>query len=271
MNHSFFKPKHLQGRLSRRVYLVTACASFALFVLAWSFLAHTQVVNPLFLPSPEAVVQATYELFAYHGMAKDVLVSTYRILLGFALSALFAIPIGLLIGTYKIAEAFIEPFNDFIRYMPVVAFVPLTILWVGIGDGSKVLLIFLGTYFQLVLLVAAAASQTPKEYLEAYYLLGGDHRRVVRRVILPFAWPAIFDAMRVSAGWAWSYLVVAELVAAETGVGFKIIQALRFLKTDQIISGIIIVGLLGLTTDYAFKIAGRWLFPWTQSGTGSAV
>ncbi len=198
------------------------------------------------------------------GYAWDVSVSVYRILTGFLLSAAFAIPVGLLMGTYKPVEALIEPFNDFIRYMPVVAFVPLCILWVGTGDNQKILVIFIGTYFQLVLMVASAVSQVQREYLETYFMLAGGRAGVMRKIILPAAWPSIFNSLRIAVGWAWSYLVVAELVAADVGIGFKILQAQRFLKTPYVISSIIIIGLLGILTDFLFKLASRKFFPWMQ-------
>jgi NitT/TauT family transport system permease protein len=261
---NFFRPAQLEDKLSRSVYLVSALVTFILFFGVWSLIAASGIITPLFLPSPMAVVWAMIDSFISLGYLWDVFVSTYRILVGFFLSVALAIPVGLLMGTYKPIEALIEPFNDFIRYMPVVAFVPLCILWVGTGDNQKILVIFIGTYFQLVLMVAAAVSQVHREYLETYFMLAGSRAGVLRKVILPAAWPNIFDSMRIAAGWAWSYLVVAELVAADVGIGFKILQAQRFLKTPYVISSIILVGILGIITDYLFKLASRMFFPWMQ-------
>lgn len=261
---NFFKPSQLESKLSRSVYLLSALATFILFLGIWNLIAASGVITPLFLPSPGQVTWALVDSFLNLGYTWDVFVSSYRILIGFFLSAALAIPVGLLMGTYKPVEALIEPFNDFIRYMPVVAFVPLCILWVGTGDNQKILVIFIGTYFQLVLMVAAAVSRVPREYLESYFMLAGGRAGVLRKVILPAAWPAIFDSLRIAAGWAWSYLVVAELVAADVGIGFKILQAQRFLKTPYVIGSIIVVGLLGILTDYLFKLASRKFFPWMQ-------
>lgn len=261
---NYFKPSHLQDKLSRGTYVLSAVLTFVVFFAVWDLIAASGLINELFLPSPIAVIGALLDSFLNFGYAWDILVSSYRILLGFLLSAALAIPVGLLMGTYKPIEALLEPFNDFIRYMPVVAFVPLCILWMGIGDSQKVLVIFIGTYFQLVLMVAAAVAQVPREYLETYSMLSGGKAGHLRKIILPAAWPTIFDSLRIAAGWAWSYLVVAELVAAETGIGFKIMQAQRFLKTPQVIAGIVVVGLLGILTDYLFKTASHRLFPWVQ-------
>lgn len=260
----FFKPAQLQAQLSRSTYLISATVTFVIALGLWTLVSNSGLINPLFLPPPLAVVKAILDSFLNQGYMADVLTSSYRIMLGFAFSAILAIPIGLLMGTYKPVEALIEPFNDFIRYMPVVAFVPLCILWTGIGDVQKILVIFIGTYFQLVLMVAAAVSQVPREYLETYLMLSGSRAGHLWKVILPAAWPTIFDSLRIAAGWAWSYLVVAELVAADIGVGFKIMQAQRFLKTPYVIGGIIVIGLLGLLTDYLFKATARRLFPWLQ-------
>lgn len=265
MNQNLFVPSQLRSRLSRGAYFVAAIGTFICFFAGWSLLSYSGVIDKIFLPSPITVIKAIIVSFTTHGIAKDVLVSSYRILAGFFLSALLAIPVGILMGTYKSVEALIEPINDFIRYMPVVAFVPICILWVGTGDIQKILIIFIGTYFQLVLLVAVAVSEVPREYLETYYMLGGSKFGHLYKVLFPAAWPSIFDALRISAGWAWSYLVVAELVAADVGIGFKIMQAQRFLKTDYVLGGIIIVGLLGIITDYLFKISAKKLFPWLKA------
>ncbi len=259
-----FKPAQLEDKLSRSAYLISAVVTFIVFFGVWELIAASGFITPLFLPSPIEVIRAMLDSFLNLGYTWDVSVSVYRILTGFLLSAALAIPVGLLMGTYKPVEALIEPFNDFIRYMPVVAFVPLCILWVGTGDNQKILIIFIGTYFQLVLMVASAVSQVQREYLETYFMLAGGRAGVMRKIILPAAWPSIFNSLRIAVGWAWSYLVVAELVAADVGIGFKILQAQRFLKTPYVISSIIIIGLLGILTDFLFKLASRKFFPWMQ-------
>jgi len=165
-------------------------------------------------------------------------------------------------GTFKAVEALVEPLVGFVRYMPASAFIPLFILWLGIGDVEKVAIIFVGSLFQLILMVAVVASSVPKEMLETAYTLGAARLQVIRRVLLPASLPGILDTLRIIVGWAWTYIIVAELVAAESGIGYMIINAQRMLQTGSIIFGILAIGFLGIVTDYLFKWLHRWLFPW---------
>jgi NitT/TauT family transport system permease protein len=167
-------------------------------------------------------------------------------------------------GHFKIIQALIEPINDFIRYMPVAAFIPLAIVWAGTGDLEKVVIIFIGTFFQLILMIADNARNVPAAYLDVAYTLGGTRWGAVYKVLVPAALPGIFDSLRIAMGWAWSYLVVAEIVAANRGLGFLIIQSQRYLKTAEIFAGIIIIGIIGLATDHLFRWLSRKLFPWQE-------
>ena len=160
-------------------------------------------------------------------------ISIYRITLGFLISTAFALPIGVLIGCYRGWEAAIEPLVDFIRYMPVVAFVPLTILWTGTGDAQKFLIIFIGTFFQQVLLVMDNVKSVPRDFVNLGRTLEMPESRILARIVVPSAMPAIWDSMRISLGWAWTWLVVAELVAATSGLGYRITTAQRFFQTDH--------------------------------------
>jgi NitT/TauT family transport system permease protein len=258
------RPSQLRAPFSRSLYVSLAVGSSLAFLLVWQLICALRIAPPLFLPTPIAVGTAVAHALWNEGWTGDILISCYRIALGFVLSAAVAIPCGLLVGTFKWFEALLEPMNDFIRYMPVVAFIPLCILWVGTGDVEKLIIVFLGTYFQLMLLVAAASARVQREYVENYLLLGGSSLGSLWRVILPASWPEIFEGLRISAGWAWSYLVVAELVDSERGIGFKILQSQRFLETPKVIGGIVIVGLFGLATDYLFKRTSQLLFSWNQ-------
>jgi NitT/TauT family transport system permease protein len=178
------------------------------------------------------------------------------------LSAVIALPLGLLIGSYRSVQALLEPLTDFIRYMPAVAFIPLVMLWVGIDEGSKIAIIFIGTFFQMVLMVAEDVRRVPAAQVEAAQTMGANRRELIEKVILPSAKPALLDTLRITMGWAWTYLVVAELVAANSGLGYAILRAQRFLQTDTIFAGIIVIGLIGLLTDQLFRWAHRRAFPW---------
>jgi NitT/TauT family transport system permease protein len=194
----------------------------------------------------------------------DIWASSKRVLIGFIISALLAVPIGLMMGTFRAFEGFFEPFTDFVRYMPAPAFIPLLIIWVGIGEELKWAVIFIGVFFQLVLLVMDAAARVPLEMIDTAYTLGASKRQVVFGVIARATAPDIYDLLRITLGWAWTYLVVAEVVAAQNGLAHSIVVAGRFLRTDLVIVGIIIIGIIGMGFDYAFKIGSRYLFPYVR-------
>jgi len=166
-------------------------------------------------------------------------------------------------GAFKPIEAFFEPFVSFARYLPASAFIPLLILWAGIGEAQKLLVIFIGVFFQIVLMVAVIVGSTRRELVEAAYTLGAGPRGIVQRVLLPNAAPQIAETLRLVLGWAWTYVIVAELIGASSGIGHMITDSQALLNTGQIIFGIIMIGLIGLVSDFAFKGANQKLFPWS--------
>ena len=174
------------------------------------------------------------------------------------------IPLGVAMGAYKPVEAFFEPFISFARYLPASAFIPLLILWAGIGETQKLSVIFIGTFFQLVLMVAVIVGATRVDLIEAAYTLGARQSGIVGRVMLPLAAPQIAETLRLVLGWAWTYVIVAELIGAQTGIGHMIMDSQRLLDTGQIISGIVMIGVIGLVSDLLFKEANRRLFRWYQ-------
>ena len=263
-------PRKLEDFLSPRepipksLYLILALSSFAFFLILWSILTYGRFVDPLFLPSPGRVFQAGVDLFSELGFTTDILNSVYRVMMGFVVAAIIGVPIGLIMGTFKVAEAFTEPVVGFIRYMPASAFIPLFILWLGIGDIEKIAIIFVGSFFQLVLMVAVVAKNVHKDMLETAYTLGAKRFQVIRKVLLPASLPGIVDTLRIIVGWAWTYIIVAELVASASGIGYMIISSQRMLRTGNIIFGILTIGMLGLITDFFFKWLYNKLFPWVE-------
>lgn len=263
-------PRRIEDFLSPRepipksLYFILTLSSFAFFLIIWSILTYGGFVDPLFLPSPGRVFQAGADLFLDLGFTTDILNSVYRVMIGFIIAAVIGVPIGLIMGTYKIAEALTEPVVGFIRYMPASAFIPLFILWLGIGDIEKVAIIFVGSFFQLVLMVAVVAKNVHKDMLETAYTLGAKRFQVIRKVLLPASLPGIVDTLRIIVGWAWTYIIVAELVASASGIGYMIISAQRMLRTGNIIFGILTIGMLGLITDFFFKWLYNRLFPWVE-------
>ena len=263
-------PRKLENLLSPRepipkgLYFILALSSFAFFLILWSVLTYGRFVDPLFLPSPGRVFQAGVDLFLELEFTTDILNSVYRVMMGFIIAALIGVPIGLIMGTFKVAEAFAEPVVGFVRYMPASAFIPLFILWLGIGDIEKIAIIFVGSFFQLVLMVAVVAKNVHKDMLETAYTLGAKRFQVIRKVLLPASLPGIVDTLRIIVGWAWTYIIVAELVASASGIGYMIISSQRMLRTGNIIFGILTIGMLGLLTDFFSKWLYNKLFPWVE-------
>lgn len=248
--------------ISRRAYWGFALTGLITPLLMWAALAAWGGMDPTFLPSPMAVLAKTWTWATETGLLEDMGISVYRVVAGFVLSAVIALPLGLLIGTFRSVQALLEPLTDLIRYMPAVAFIPLVMLWVGIDEGSKIAIIFIGTFFQMVLMVAEDVRRVPAAQVEAAQTMGANRRELLEKVILPSAKPALLDTLRITMGWAWTYLVVAELVAANSGLGYAILRAQRFLQTDTIFAGIIVIGLIGLVTDQLFRWLHRRAFPW---------
>ncbi|MCS7248442.1 MAG: ABC transporter permease [Anaerolineales bacterium] len=232
------------------------------FLLAWVLLTSLGLVPRIFLPSPLAVANELVRQAQSGILWQDASISLYRIFVGWLLSTLLAVPIGILMGNFHFFEGLFEPFIDLVRYMPAVAFVPLTILWLGVGDTQKFAILFIGTFFQEVLLIMDNVKTVPRELIQISSTFGLSKWEILRHVILRAALPGIWDTFRITLGWAWTYLVVAELVAASVGLGYRIMRAQRFLETETIILGILIIGAMGLITDYLFKITYKKFFRW---------
>ena len=248
----------------RRIAL--GIAFFVLFVAAWAVATFGGFVQKTFLADPVQMVRSGWVLLTEMGFAFDVGMTVWRVLGGFILATLLALPLGVLMGAYKPIEAFFEPFVSFARYLPASAFIPLLILWAGIGEAQKLAVIFIGSFFQLVLMIAVVVGNTRRDLVEAAYTLGSSDASLVRRVLIPGAAPEIAETLRMELGWAWTYVIVAELIGASSGIGHMITDSQALLATDQIIFGIIVIGLIGLCSDVAFKGLNRRLFPWAQLG-----
>lgn len=252
--------RSLGAPISRRAYLAIAVTSFVVLLGVWALITGAGLVNTLFLPSPAKVLQRLVTQAQNGQLWADTSVSVYRIMVGFLLASVMAIPLGVVMGTTARVEAAVQPLVDFIRYMPVVAFVPLTILWVGIDDAQKFLIIWMGTFFQQVLMVSDAVRRIPRPLIELAETLGLTNRQILTRIVLPGSAPRLWDMLRITLGWAWTWLVVAELVAVTTGLGYRITLAQRYLSTDIIIAYVLVLGFLGLVSDQVMRALGRRLF-----------
>ena len=252
--------------VSPRARVVLGIAFFVLFVAAWAAATLGGYVQKTFLADPIAMLRSGWVLLTEHGFAKDIGMTVWRVVGGFAIAAALALPLGVLMGAYKPVEAFFEPFVSFARYLPASAFIPLLILWAGIGEAQKLSVIFIGSFFQLVLMIAVTVGNTRRDLVEAAYTLGCSDAGIVKRVLIRGAAPEIFETLRMVLGWAWTYVIVAELIGASSGIGHMITDSQALLATDQIIFGIIVIGLIGLASDMGFKAVNRAVFPWAQLG-----
>src|SRR5205807_4645054 len=191
-----------------------------------------------------------------------------RVVAGFLMAAVMAVPLGLLMGSFEVVRSFFQPPISFIRYMPASAFIPLLILLIGLDENEKLIIIWIGVFFQLVLMVMNIAQRVPDEMLNVAYTLGASRLKVFYKVFLPATFPEVVDALRITMGWAWTYLIVAELVAAQAGIGNFILIAQRYFRADRIIAAIITIGVLGLITDFLFATYHRWAFPYVEKVHG---
>lgn len=228
----------------------------------WVGLSAAGTVDPTFLPSPTATWHAALDMAASGELATDTLASLRRVLAGFTIALAISIPTGFAMGTWPFALAALEPIIGLVRYMPAGAFIPLLIIWLGLGEPSKLAVLVLGVVFFNTLMVADVVRQTPHRLLQASMTLGATPTTLVRKVILPHSLPGIIDAARVNAAAAWNFVVIAELFAATQGLGYRITRSARFLQSDRIFAVLIIIGLIGIALDITLRLLrdhiGRW-------------
>ena len=238
---------------------------FVVFFAAWAAVTLSGLISKTFLADPVTMLTDGWTLIVRFGFLADIGITIWRVLGGFVLAAMVAVPLGIAMGAYKPIEAFLEPFVSFARYLPASAFVPLLILWAGIGELQKLLVIFIGSVFQIILMVAVTVAATRRDLVEAALTLGAKPGGIVHRVLIPASAPAIAEILRLVLGWAWTYVIVAELIGSSSGIGHMIIDSQTLLATGQMIFGIIVIGAIGLVSDFLFKAANRALFPWSSA------
>ena len=236
--------------------------SIALPLLLWWLVTTFINVDPKFLPSPGKVLEAFGRLWSSGDLLKDTVASLWRVGVGFFFASLFSIPIGIMMGSFPSIRALLEPIFGLMRYMPAPAFIPLLILYLGIGEEPKITLIFIGVFFFNSLMVMDTVKFVSKDLIEATYMLGGNRWETLTHVIVPHVLPGIIDASRINFAAAWQLVIVSELIAATEGLGRRISVAGRFLRTDEIFVGLIVIGVIGLTFDllfqYMLQVSCKW-------------
>lgn len=237
-------------------------------------LAEGYRVNPIYLPAPHEVGRAFYTAFTTpperrgdYWLHESLWHSCQVIFLGFLYAALIGVPLGILCGTFGLFSRLFEPFVDFVRYMPAPVFGALAVAIFGLADEPKITIIFIGTFFQMVLVVGNTTRQIELGLLHAAQTLGANNRQLLTHVVIPGALPNLYRDMRILIGWAWTYLVVAELIGEKSGISAFIYQQQRYRHFDNVYASIIMIGMIGLVCDQILAWFGRYLFPWESGNT----
>jgi NitT/TauT family transport system permease protein len=251
--------------VERRTGLLLGLVGVAGLFALWE-LGHyaTPAESQRFLPSPRNVVAALWALVLEKDYLADLGISTCRIFVSFFLASAVAVPLGLLMGCFAVIRAVVNPLVSGARYLPAASFIPLLLVWFGPTDAQKLSLLFLGVVFFLIALILDNVESVQRELIESALTMGATRIQVVTGVVFRAAAPAILDSMRNMIAVGWTYLVIAEIVAADTGIGAVMMRAGRFLQVDLIMAGILSIGVLGVLTDALFRGAGYLLFPWNR-------
>ena len=245
--------------------LISVVTVTILFV-AWFLITNLGLIKPLFLPSPQAVFQQFHEYLT--GAANDkplwehFVASMFRVFTAFFAACLTAVPIGIAMGMSRVMRGIFDPPIEFYRPLPPLAYLPLIIIWFGIDELPKVLLIYLACFAPLALAARSGMKSAAQEQINAAYSMGASYRQVVLHVVLPSALPEILVGMRIAVGFGWTTLVAAEMVAANVGLGQMVLNASNFLRTDIVVMGIIVIGVIAYLFDLLMRWVERRLVPW---------
>jgi NitT/TauT family transport system permease protein len=249
------------GRTS--TWILTA-ASFLLPLAGWWLLSISGLVQPAsYLPTPVATYRALLDLASSGDLLPDIGASVSRVFVGFGLAVAVSVPLGLAMGSFRAGWALIEPVLGLLRYLPPGALIPLLIIWFGLEEAPKYALIFVGTFFFNTLMTADVIRGVPGQLVDVSYTLGARTGEVLRKVVIPYGLPGMIDAVRVNAAAAWGFVVIAELIAPDFGLGYRINHLGRFRQIDQMFAVLVVIGLIGVIIDVTLRIVrdrvGRWI------------
>lgn len=244
-----------------RVGLITT--GLAMLFIIWGIAASSSS-SGMVIPTPAQTWQGLARLHSEGVLWGDIWASCRRVAIGYAISMLIAVTIGSLMGLYRSAESLLEAPIGFLRYIPATALVPLMLFWLGVDEMPKIVLIVIGSAFFNILMVADVVRNVPRELVNAAYTLGAGRMRVLRRVVLPHSMPGIIDVARINLAAAWAILVVAELLAAQEGIAFRIVRAQRFRQIDEMFALLIVFGVIGIVSDLALRALRNRAAPWAR-------
>ena len=255
----------IRSPLPKKTAFVLGLVAPALVLGVWCGLTYGNLVQPDFLPKPTEVVRGTLQLFIQYDLGTAILVSTRRIAIAFLLASALALPLGVLMGAFDPINRFFEPIMAPLRYMPISAFIPLLILWFGIYEKQKIAFLFLGVFVYLLPVVVSSIRLVPEELVQTALTLGASKFQVVRTVLVPAALPEIFDSFRVMNAIAWTYVILAEAVNPEHGLGYMVELARTHQKASWSFAGLLVIGGIGLLTDALIRVISSVLFSWREA------
>jgi len=237
-------------------------AGVGVFFGLWCVASYARLVPPIILPSPTDVLKAFPVLHFQEALVRSAGWSFYRVTMGFALAAVVAIPLGILMGAFPAVKHFFAPVVDPLRFLPISALVPLTIVWFGIEEAQKVIFLFMGTVVYLLPLVVEAVEKVDEVYLQTATTLGATRRQILRHVLVPGSLPAIGEALRVMNGIGWTYVILAEVINARYGLGALIQVAGKRSHVDQIFALVLVILVIGVVSDQVIRFVNQRLFFW---------
>lgn len=255
----------LRQPLPRTTAMLLGLLAPILVVSTWCLLTYGGFAPPDFLPSPTETLRGTLQLFLQYDLWGSILTSTKRIVLAFLLASAVALPLGVLMGSFEAVNRFFEPVVAPLRYMPISAFIPLLILWFGIYEKQKIAFLFLGVFVYLLPVVVTAIRLVPEELVQTALTLGASRWQVIRTVLVPSALPEIFDSFRVMNAISWTYVILAEAVNPEHGLGYMVELARTHHKASWSFAGLLVIGGIGLLTDFLIRTASSLFFRWREA------
>lgn len=254
----------LRKPVSSRQSIISALFIWTLFFGVWEGMSLAGMVNDLLVPAPHAVIATLFDMLANRGLVSDIIISVWRVVFSFGIACAIAVPLAIAMGSFPAIEAVFNPFVSAWRYLPAPSFIPILLMWFGTGETPKLVLLVIGVIFFLITIIMDHTREVRTELIETGLTLGAKRWTIVRTIVLPAVLPHVMTAMRQMLAVTWTYLVIAEIVASTTGIGAMMMRARRFLHTDEIMAGIVVIGVLGLSFDILFRKAHRWFFPYIQ-------
>ncbi|MCF8083573.1 MAG: ABC transporter permease [Deltaproteobacteria bacterium] len=244
--------------------LIIGIASLLVFLTIWELVCRKGLIEPLFLPAPSKVLSRAVKMIDNGQLIAHTLASTRRVMVGFMVSSLVAIPFGIFLGSFGFFRAVFDPFISLLRPLPSMSWIPLSLLWLGITETQKYAIVFMGSFAPSLLYIIEATKNIDPLLIRAARNLGASRVDVMREVILPGSLPQIIAGLKVMLGIAWTCIISAELVAARQGLGFMIMNGKEYFQTDTVLLGMVMISITVLIIDVIFRRFERRLLPWTQ-------